>query len=39
GERLDALWEAWVGAFPNVVPSLGMDGDNVIDLETRRRLS
>lgn len=35
GERLDALWEAWVGAFPGVLPKLGMDVDNVIDLATR----
>ena len=37
-ERLDALREAWVGAFPNVVPRLGMDWSNVTDLESRRRL-
>jgi hypothetical protein len=36
-ERLDALREAWVGAFPNVVPRLGMDWSNVTDLESRRR--
>lgn len=36
GERLDALWAAWVGAFPEVIPNLGMDVDNVIELESRR---
>ena len=36
-ERLDALWEAWVQAFPDVVPRLGMDWGNVTDLDTRRR--
>lgn len=35
-ERLDALWEAWVGAFPTVLARLGMDVDNVIDLGARR---
>ncbi|MDD2818720.1 MAG: hypothetical protein PHN51_09620 [Candidatus Nanopelagicales bacterium] len=35
-ERLDALWEAWVGAFPTVVARLGLDADNVIDLGARR---
>jgi hypothetical protein len=38
-ERLDALWEAWVQAFPNVVPRLGMDWGNVTDLDPHRRLS
>jgi hypothetical protein len=38
-ERLDALWEAWVQAFPNVVPRLGMDWGNVTDLDSHRRLS
>lgn len=37
GERLDALWIAWVKAFPEVIPKLGMDGDNVIDLDARCR--
>jgi integrase len=37
GERLDALWAAWLGAFPDVVTKLGMDGDNVIDFESRRQ--
>ncbi|CAB4937299.1 MAG: hypothetical protein F2840_03255 [Actinobacteria bacterium] len=37
-ERLDALWEAWEGAFPNVVPRLGMGWSTVTDLESRRRL-
>ena len=37
-ERLGALWEAWVGAFPNVVPRLGMGWSTVTDLESRRRL-
>ena len=36
-ERLDALWEAWVEAFPNVIPRLGMDWRNVTDLDARRR--
>jgi len=36
GERLDALWFAWVKAFPGVLPKLGMDVDNVVDLEARR---
>lgn len=36
-ERLDALWEAWVEAFPNVIPRLGMDWGNVTELESRRR--
>jgi integrase len=36
GERLDALWLAWVKACPDVIPKPGMDGDNVIDLDTRR---
>ena len=35
-ERLDALWEAWVGAFPTVLACLGLDADNVIDLGARR---
>ena len=37
-ERLDALWEAWVQAFPNVIPRLGMDWSNVTDLDARRRM-
>lgn len=37
-ERLDALWDAWVGAFPWVKESLGLDAGNVIDLEARRSL-
>jgi len=36
GGNLDALWAAWVRAFPDVIPMLGMDADNVIDLDTRR---
>ncbi len=36
-ERLDALWEAWVQAFPNVIPRLGIDRSNVAELEPRRR--
>ena len=39
GERLDALWFTWVKASPDVIPKLGMDGDNVVDLDTRRRLN
>jgi hypothetical protein len=35
-ERLDALWEAWVTAFPSMLPRLGMGVDNVIDIEARR---
>ena len=38
-ERLDALWEARVGAFPGVLPKPGMNADNVIVLEARRRPS
>lgn len=36
GESLDALWFAWVKGCPDVIPNLGTDGENVIDLETRR---
>lgn len=36
-ERLDALWEAWVAAFPDVTPRLGMDWSNVTQLQSRRR--
>lgn len=36
-ERLDALWEAWVGAFPGVIPRLGMDWDNVSELDAHRK--
>lgn len=36
-ERLDALWEAWVQAFPDVIPRLGMEWGNVTDLNARRR--
>jgi integrase len=36
-ERLDALWEAWVQAFPNVIPRVGMDWGNVTDIDSRRR--
>jgi len=39
GERLDALWLAWVKAFPDLIAKLGMDIDNVIDLDSRRRLN
>jgi hypothetical protein len=35
-ERLDALWEAWVAAFPSVPQRLGMGVGNVIDIEARR---
>jgi hypothetical protein len=38
-ERLDALWGAWVQAFPNVIPLLGTDWGNVTDLDARRRMS
>ena len=37
-ERLDALWAAWVLAFPGVVERLGMDRGNVTDLDSRRRM-
>jgi hypothetical protein len=37
-ERLDALWEAWVEAFLSVIPRLGMEWENVTDIESRRRL-
>lgn len=37
-ERLDALWDAWVGAFPSIKESLGLDAGNVVDLEARRSL-
>lgn len=36
GERLDALWTAWAGAFPGAISKLGMDVDNVIELKSRR---
>jgi len=38
-ERLDALWDAWAGAFPGVAHTLGIGGasDNVIELNARRR--
>jgi hypothetical protein len=32
-ERLDALWDALVGAFPGVVLELGMVVCNVVDLD------
>ena len=38
-ERLDALWEAWVGAFPRVIPRLGMHTDNVVTLISEARRS
>lgn len=34
-ERLDALWEAWVAAFPPVAEMLGQDSGRVVDLENR----
>lgn len=37
-ERLDALWDAWVKAFPGVLPKLMVDGNHVIELDVRRRL-
>ena len=37
-ERLAALWDAWVGAFPSIKESLGLDAGNVVDLEARRSL-
>ena len=36
-DRLDALWEAWVRAFPTVIPSLGMEWSNVRELDVKRR--
>ena len=36
-ERLDALWEAWVQAFPSVVPRLGMQWNNVTEIDARQR--
>lgn len=36
-ERLDALWDAWVQAFPNLIPRLGMDWENVTELDSHRR--
>ena len=36
-ERLDALWEAWVGAFPDVIPRLGMEWGNVTEISHGRR--
>lgn len=37
GDRLDVLWFAWVKVFPDIISKLGMDADNVIDLDERRR--
>ena len=37
-ERLDALWAAWVLAFPTVAGRLGIDRGNVTDLDSRRRM-
>lgn len=37
-DRLDALWEAWAQAFPEVIPRLGMDWGNVTEIDSRRRL-
>jgi integrase len=36
-ERLDALWDAWVAAFPSVPGRLGMYWGNVTDLDSHRR--
>ncbi len=38
-ERLDALWEAWVQAFPNVIPRLEMEWENVTERDSHRWLS
>ena len=38
-ERLDALWEAWSRAFPDVVPRLGSEWGNVTELDSHRRMS
>ncbi len=35
-ERLDALWEAWVEAFPTVISRLGMEWGNVTEIASRR---
>lgn len=35
-ERLDALWDAWVAAFPEVPARLGIDG-KVVPMRQRRR--
>jgi hypothetical protein len=36
---MDALWDAWVQWFPDVVPRLGMDWGNITDLDSHRRMS
>lgn len=36
-ERLDELWLAWVKTFPEVITGLGMDAQNVVDIDSRRR--
>ena len=36
-ERLDGLWEAWIQAFPNFIPRLGMDWGNVTEISQRKR--
>lgn len=33
-DRLDALWEAWVQASPEVIPRLGMDWGNVTEIDS-----
>ncbi len=38
-ERMDALWDAWVQSFPDVVPRLGMHWGNITDLDSHRRMS
>lgn len=38
-KRMDALWDAWVQSFPDVVPRLGMDWGNITDLDSHRRMS
>lgn len=37
-ERLDALWDAWVEAFPSVAAAIQIDQDNVIALTGSRSL-
>lgn len=39
GERLDALWLAWVAVFPVVSAQLGMGGVNQVAVDVRHRPS
>ncbi|MDI1290671.1 MAG: tyrosine-type recombinase/integrase [bacterium] len=38
-ERLDALWDAWVQGFPEVIPRLGMEWGNVREIDPRRQVT